>query len=132
MGCTEFHMTEVTLHAHMLLSHFCGRGGCGDTIQVMPNPGEDLTWFWSSIVEVRGRASMVVREVGGGEAAVAGFHRVTSPPTLPSPPAPIKRRPIILGSDVCVLPAWWQAGALCPLINLLPSWASVSIHPGEG
>ena len=35
-------MTEVTLHAHMLLSHFCGRGGCGDIIQVMPNPGEDL------------------------------------------------------------------------------------------
>ena len=70
MGCTEFHMTEVTLHAHMLLSHFCGRGGCGDIIQVMPNPGEDLTWFWSSIVEVRGRASMVVMEVGGGEAAV--------------------------------------------------------------
>ena len=69
-GCKEFHMTEVTLHAHMLLSHFCGRGGCGDIIQEMPNPGEDLTWFWSSMEEVNGWAAMVVMEVGGGEAAI--------------------------------------------------------------
>ena len=51
---------EVTLHAHVLLSHYCGRSGCGDITQVMPNPGEDLAWFWSSIEEVHGWASAAI------------------------------------------------------------------------
>ena len=50
----------MTLHAHVLLSHYCGRSGCGDITQVMPNPGEDLAWFWSSIEEVHGWASAAI------------------------------------------------------------------------